>query len=228
MGKGNLHFSVIVLAAGGLLLAILAGSAFQQGKRGIAYAIGGAIVILIVWFWERSAVSAWSLLPAAFLVVFYTARTHFLVGHAPFRESYTFDLYALYVDGSFGFQPSIWVHQVIAKSALAEALLQGVYEGLPVAIAVAYASNLASRRRWRIFIMMVLLALVGVQCYKLFPVCGPAYLPFGNDCFYFHGSCSTASFFEGKPYMIGISTEWARNGMPFCTCHGRSSPGGRA
>ena len=118
------------------------------------------------------------------------------------------------MDGSFGFQPSVWVHHLIAKTAASEFLIQAVYEALPVAIAAAYACNLASRRRWTIFAMMVLVALVGVECYRLLPICGPAYLPFGNECFYYHGSCSLDSFFDGALYMIGINDAWPRNGMP--------------
>ncbi len=214
MVKPNSHLPTYLLAAALLLLAASAGYIFVQGKRGVAYSIVGALIILIEWFQVRRHVSAWALLPAGFLVAFYISRPNLLAQAAPIRESWTFDIYALYADGSFGFQPSIFIHQLIAKSRLSELFIQAIYEALPVAIGAAYAFNVATRRRWRIFATMVLVAVVGVQCYKLFPICGPAYLPFGNECFYYHGSCSPDSFFRGLPYLISIDDHWSRNGMP--------------
>ena len=214
MVKPKSRLSAFWLTLACLLLAILAAYLLLHGKRGIGYSVIGAIVIVVEWFRLRQTVSAWTLLPAAFLVAFYASRVHLLAEAAPIRQSSTFDIYALYVDGSFGFQPSIWVHHLIAKAAVAEGFFQAVYEALPVAIAAAYALNLASGRRWKVFAMMVLVAVIGVQCYRLLPICGPAYLPFGNECFYYHGSCSLSSFFSGVPYMISIDDEWSRNGMP--------------
>jgi hypothetical protein len=214
MAKANSYLAALSLVTACSLLAGVAGYFFLDGRRGVAYSLIGAAIVVVEWFRNRQSVSPWVLFPAAFLVAFYVSRVHLLSGAAGVQESQTWDIYALYVDGSFGFQPSIWVHSLVAKSAVTEFLFQAIYEALPVAIAAAYAFNLVTRRRWKLFAMTVLVAVIGVQCYKLFPVCGPAYLPFGNECFYYHGSCSISPFFSGVPYMININDQWPRNGMP--------------
>lgn len=215
MANRKSPLSAPLLAIACVLLAANAGYLFLQGKRGIAYAILGAIIVLVEWFRQRDTISAWSLTPAVVLIAFYVFRAREVLTRVTSTgQSATFDIYALYVDGSFGFQPSVWVHHWIAKAAGSELLFQTVYEALPAAIAAAYAFNLASSRRWRVFAMMLFVGLIGVQCYRLLPICGPAYLPFGNECFYYHGSCSLASFFNGSPYMISIDNAWSRNGMP--------------
>jgi hypothetical protein len=214
MGRANSYLAVPWLVTACALLTGAAGYFFLDGRRGVAYSFLGAAIVVVEWFRNRQSVSAWALFPAAFLVAFYFVRVRLLAGTAGIQQSRTWDIYALYVDGSFGFQPSVWVHSLVAKSSVTELLFQAVYEALPVAIAAAYAFNLVDRRRWKLFAMMVLVAVIGVQCYKLFPVCGPAYLPFGNECFYYHGSCSISQFFNGVPYMISINDQWPRNGMP--------------
>jgi hypothetical protein len=215
MAKQRSRLSALLLVVACVFLSAVAGYLSSLGKRGIAYSIMGAIIVLVEWFRHRETVSAWALIPAAALVAFYLSRARdLLTGVGAAGRSPTFDIYALYVDGSFGFQPSVWIHHLVAKNVSFELLFQTVYEALPVAIAAAYAFNLASSRRWKIFGTMTLVGVIGVQCYRLFPICGPAYLPFGNECFYYHGSCSLASFFNGTPYIIRIDDAWSRNGMP--------------
>jgi hypothetical protein len=228
MAKPSQRSALIFLLVACVCLAAGAAYLFIQGRRGIAYSVVGATLVFIEWFRLRRTVSAWALVPAAFLVAFYATRVHTHNEAASAQQSPPFYIYALYVDGSFGFQPSVWVHHFIAKAAASELLFQAVYEALPVAIAAAYAFNLASGRRWKVFAMMLLVALVGVGCYRLLPICGPAYLPFGNECFYYHGSCSLESFFNGGLYMIGINDAWPQTGCRLCTCPGPYWHGGPA
>ncbi len=152
----------------------------------------------------------------AILVFFYSYRAIFLApspgvsGGAP-----TFDLYALYVDAAFGTQPSIWVHNLVARSAALMAVLQVVYEGLPLAMGIAYAACLNNRERAvRVFAAMSFTAVIGVLCYRLLPICGPAYLPFGDRCFYSGIVCSPTSVRPSSPSMIDIDLAWPRNGLP--------------
>src|ERR1700733_10482563 len=108
MAKPSPPLASIVFSLACVCLAAGAGYLFVQGRRGIAYSVVGALLVLIEWFRLRRTVSAWALVPAAFLVVFYATRVHMLNEAASAQQSPTFDIYALYVDGSFGFQPSVW------------------------------------------------------------------------------------------------------------------------
>jgi len=194
--------------------AALATYAFIHGNRGVGYAALGATTIFCAWFWARS--DLWTLIPAAVLVLFYSYRAAFLTpspgisGGAP-----TFDFYALYVDAAFGTQPSVWVHNLVARSPALMAGLQVIYEGLPLALGIAYAACLKSRERaLRVFAALLLTAVLGVLCYRLLPICGPAYLPFGDRCFYSGTACSPTSVTPMSPRMIDIDLAWPRNGMP--------------
>ena len=207
-------FRLFFVTACTLSSAAFATYSFMQGNRGVGYAALGALAICCAWFWARS--DLWTLIPAAALVAFYSYRATFLApapgvsGGAP-----TFDLYALYVDAAFGTQPSIWVHNLVARSPALMAALQVVYEGLPLALGLAYAACLKSRERaLRVFAAMFFTAAIGVLCYRLLPICGPAYLPFGDRCFYSGIACSPASVTPTSPRMIDIDVAWPRNGMP--------------
>lgn len=193
MNKPSPHYAAISLIVA-ICLSIFAISAYLmiQGRRGVAFAAVGASFSLIAWFRNRKEVSPLCLLPAFLLVIFYTCRAFLLDKAGPSGMLPTYDIFALFVDGKFGFQPSIWVRQVICRSHFGELVLQNTYEGLPAVLGLAYALNIgAQNRHWRVFGLFLLTAIVGTQCYRLLPICGPAYLPFGDECFYFHGSCST-------------------------------------
>jgi membrane-associated phospholipid phosphatase len=80
---------------------------------------------------------------------------------------------------------------------------------------IVYASFLQNQSKaLTVFACFLLAGVLAVLCYRLLPICGPAYLPFGDECFYFGGSCSTGSFFSGTPSLINIDLQWPRNGMP--------------
>jgi membrane-associated phospholipid phosphatase len=205
--------SLVILFS--LFSALLVAYSMPTGRRGIGYASLGMLVICCRWLLAKKKPSLWLLAPGIVLVLFYVWRSDILSHAAPsgMRQA-TFDLYALYVDGSFGTQPSVWISQLL-RPALLRAIFQGVYEGLPLAMAIAYASFLEERTRaLRVFGCFLLAGTLGILCYRLLPVCGPAYLPFGDECFYFGGSCSTSSFFSGTPALIEIDPQWSRNGMP--------------
>jgi len=203
---------VLSISIAGVLLAAYA---MPTGRRGIGYAALGLLSICCRWLSLKQKPSLGLLIPGIFLVLFYVWRSALLSQSAPpgMRGS-TFDLYALYVDGSFGVQPSIWIHHWCASRIL-RGLLQGIYEGLPFAMGVAYASFLVNpSTALKVFGGFLLAGVLAMFCYRLLPICGPAYLPFGDECFYFDGSCSTASFFSGTPSFITIDSQWPRNGMP--------------
>jgi hypothetical protein len=207
-------FRLFFVTACALSSAAFAVYAFIHGSRGMGYAALGAMTVCCAWFWARP--DLWTLIPAAVLVLFYSYRAVFLApapgvsGAAP-----TFDLYALYVDASFGTQPSIWVHNLVARSPTLMAVLQVIYEGLPLALGIAYAACLKNRERaLRVFAAMFFTAAIGVLCYRLLPICGPAYLPFGDRCFYSGIACSPTSVTPTSPHLIDIDLAWPRNGMP--------------
>src|ERR1700733_14274564 len=70
MAKPSPPLASIVFSLACVCLAAGAGYLFVQGRRGIAYSVVGALLVLIEWFRLRRTVSAWALVPAAFLVVF--------------------------------------------------------------------------------------------------------------------------------------------------------------
>lgn len=203
---------VICLA---LASAALCAYAIGTGRRGVAYAGLGLLSICARWLLASRKPALWLLSPGVLLVCYYIWRAQFPVAGFPTgADGETFDLYALYVDGSFGFQPSIWMNQFF-RSSLLRVVLQQVYEGLPFAMGIAYALWMTDREKaTRLFGCFAVAGVLGMFCYNLLPICGPAYLPFGDECFYYRGSCSTAGFFAGTPTAIGIDLRWARNGFP--------------
>ena len=214
-GSGRpLTFRFCFVAACAFCLFAFATYSFVHGSRGVGYASLGATAICCAWFWARP--DLWTLTPAGILVLFYSYRAIFLTPPAGVSgEAPTFDLYALYVDAAFGTQPSIWVHNLAARSTPLMAILQVTYEGLPLALGIAYAACLKdSRRPLRVFAAMFFTAVIGVLCYRLLPVCGPAYLPFGDRCFYSAVACLPTSVTPPAPRMIDIDLAWPRNGMP--------------
>jgi membrane-associated phospholipid phosphatase len=194
---------------------LLVAYAMPTGRRGIGYAALGLLAICCRWLGAKEKPSLWLIIPGILLVMFYVWRSALLSQSTPSgMRGRTFDLYALYVDGSFGVQPSIWIHR-FCTSKISRGLLQGIYEGLPFAMGISYASFLENRSKaLKVFACFLLAGVLAMLCYRLLPICGPAYLPFGDECFYFNGNCSTASFFSGKPSFINIDSQWPRNGMP--------------
>jgi hypothetical protein len=206
------NFLVILISVASVILTFYG---MSTGRRGIAYASLGMLAICCRWLIAVRKPSVWLLTPGLFLVLFYFWRSVILSHAAPsnLRQA-TFDLYALFVDGSFGVQPSVWINQLF-PSRILRATLQGIYEGLPLAMGIAYASFLEERTKaLKVFACFLLAGVLGTLCYRLLPICGPAYLPFGDDCFYYGGNCSTSSFFSGTPALIDIDPQWPRNGMP--------------
>jgi PAP2 superfamily len=214
MEKNSRYSSQLVILTSVACLVMVV-YAMATGRRGLGYATLGLLSVCTRWLFTRKKPSLWLLGPGVFLVLFYLWRSG-TPTESPANEVYgkTFDLYALYVDGSFGFQPSIAVNHFFVSRILRE-ILQGIYEGLPFAMGIAYALWLNRREKaLRVFGCFAVAGVLGTLCYQLLPICGPAYLPFGNECFYYGGSCSTGSFFSGLPAAIEIDLRWPRNGFP--------------
>jgi membrane-associated phospholipid phosphatase len=213
--KNPPRYSTPLVISISIACVLTVGYAMPTGRRGIGYATLGLLSICCRWLFAKRKSSLWLLIPGIFLVLFYVWRSALLSHSAPSgMHKVTFDLYALYVDGSFGVQPSIWTHH-LCTSRILRGLLQGIYEGLPFAMGIAYASFLENHAKAvKVFGCFLLAGVLAMLCYRLLPICGPAYLPFGDECFYFDGSCSTASFFSGTPSFINIDSQWPRNGMP--------------
>jgi membrane-associated phospholipid phosphatase len=214
MDKASRYSSQFVILASFACVALVAYT-MPTGRRGVGYATLGLLSICLRWLFAKSKPSVWLISPGVSLVLYYIWRST-LLQHGPPTEIYgkTFDLYALYVDGSFGIQPSIWVNHLF-RSEISRKILQETYEGLPFAMGIAYASSLAYREKaLKVFGCFAVAGALGMLCYRLLPICGPAYLPFGDQCFYYRGSCSTAPFFSGAPAWIEISLQWPRNGFP--------------
>jgi hypothetical protein len=214
MQKLDRFFQLFVILTSIACLA-LALYTMATGRRGVGYASLGMLAICYRWLIAKKRPSPWFITPGILLVLFYVWRSQ-LFSHTGTSESHplTFDLYALYVDGSFGVQPSVWVSQLARPTILRE-VFQAIYEGLPFAMGTAYAAFVEEPlKAARVFACFLLAGVLGVPCYRLMPVCGPAYLPFGDECFYFRGNCATSSFFSGTPALIEIDTQWPRNAMP--------------
>ena len=123
----------------------------------------------------------------------------------------TLDLYLLSFDGSLGFQPSFLAGQSWAAFHWLRWLGLLAYEGLPIALAIAYVENLRAHRRRSVFVGLGIfyLGVLGVLAYNLFPATGPAHL-FG-DLFPQH----PLGMAEAKTLpMAAIPVKGSRNAIP--------------
>lgn len=180
-------------------------------------------VIVAAWFHRRRRLSAWSLIPALL-----QATLGYCIVWGPqiwsSAESRTFDIYLFSVDGSFGFEPSIWLRHAVDQVHLFW-FFKYVYICLPLAMAAAYVAHLSSRKRL-LYIPVVLgvVSLAGLLLYQILPACGPIYL-LGKDGFAgrfdFSASRSviarmtTDNSLKSKLYNSAlIDTSAPRNAMP--------------
>jgi len=90
----------------------------------------------------------------------------------------TLDLYLLSFDGSLGFQPSFFIGQYYAAFPWLRRLGLIAYEGLPLALALAYVENLRAHRKRSVAVGLGIfyLGVLGVLAYNLFPATGPIHL----------------------------------------------------
>jgi hypothetical protein len=174
--------------------------------------LAGASIIAVRWFQLRRRVPRWTLAPAALCVVYVFFRA-WIFGKQSAGSWCTFDLYTLYADLSFGFNPSFWCNRWVERLGLYP-MVSVVYESLVLAIATTYALSLGRRGQpARVLAVMVLAGLVGVQAYRLLPACGPVYL-LGSECFLgeLPASCATVTPADLGP--VALDRSFPRNAMP--------------
>jgi len=174
--------------------------------------LAGALIIAVRWFQLRRSVSPWTLAPAVLCVAYVFFRA-WLFGRQSAVSWYTFDLYTLYADLSFGFNPSLWCNRWVERSGLYP-MVSVIYESLILAIAATYALSLERRGQpARVLAVMLLAGIVGIQAYRLLPACGPVYL-LGSECFTgeLPASCATLAAADLRP--IGLNPSFPRNAMP--------------
>lgn len=174
--------------------------------------LGGACIIAWRWFQLRRTVSRWTLAPALLCVVYVFFRA-WVFGRQSAGSWYTFDLYTLYGDLSFGFNPSLWCNRWVERFGLYP-MVSVVYESLVLAIAATYALSLGKRGQpVRVLAVMVLAGIAGIQAYRLLPACGPVYL-LGSECFLGEvpASCATVARADLRP--VALDTSFPRNAMP--------------
>lgn len=174
--------------------------------------LAGALIIAVRWFQLRRNLSRWTLAPAVLCVAYVFFRL-WVFGRVSARSSDTFDLYTLYADLSFGFNPSLWCNRWVERAGLYP-VVSVVYESLVLAIATTYALSLGRRGKpLRVVIVMVLAGLVGIEAYQLLPACGPVYL-LGSECFTgeLPASCATITAADLRP--VELDSSFPRNAMP--------------
>ena len=162
--------------------------------------LAGASIVAVRWFQLRKTVPLWTLAPAVLCVAYVFFRA-WLFGRQSAGSWYTLDLYTLYADLSFGFNPSMWCNR-------------WVYESLILAIASTYALSLGKRGQpARVLAVMILAGLAGIQAYRLLPACGPVYL-LGSECFLgeIPASCATVGAADLRP--VPLDPSFPRNAMP--------------
>jgi len=164
------------------------------------------------WFQLRRSVPLWTLAPGVLCVAYIFFRL-WLFGRASAATWYTFDLYTLYADLSYGFNPSLWCSRWVERLGLYP-LVSVVYESLVLAIAMSYALSLGRRGQpVRVLAVMLLAGFAGIAAYKLLPACGPVYL-LGSECFTGEvpATCSTVRAADVRS--VALPQSFPRNAMP--------------
>jgi hypothetical protein len=174
--------------------------------------LAGAVIVAVRWFQLRREVPRWTLAPAVLCVVYVFFRA-WVFGRQLTGSSYTYDLYTLNADLSFGFNPSLWCNRWVERFGLYP-MVSVVYESLVLVIAATYASSLGHRGQpARVLAVMILAGLVAIPAYRLLPACGPVYL-LGSECFLgeIPASCATVSPADLHP--VALDQTFPRNAMP--------------
>jgi membrane-associated phospholipid phosphatase len=165
----------------------------------------------IAWYRRRSQALSASILPAVVLFSFSGLQLTSFFDRVTPRVSNTFDLYLYFVDGSFGVEPSIWLHQKIGSEGFGRCL-ELVYEASPLAIGLTCAALMwRGRQLGKVVALFILSSFAGVLCYYLLPACGPGYLLGPSFLTRNPFSPETASLI---PQPIAIDLQFRRNCMP--------------
>lgn len=223
LGAALTRFQVTFLTC--FCASVVFGVLFSPGpyRFYVACVMFGASCISAAWVVGEKK-PLFDLAPALLLIVFGvlnamadSGRGNPLLARPLHSGQPTFDLYTFYVDGSFGFQPSIWATDIVVNKLGLDRASQLCYQALPLVIGVACAAHLRDRRRmWRLVAMFILGGVLAVQCYKLLPVCGPEFL-LGWDTF--SGSNARQDFSSEQLQTLNLSLVnldpfFRRNGMP--------------
>jgi PAP2 superfamily len=172
----------------------------------------GALIIAVRWFQLRRSLSLWTLAPAVLCVAYVFFRA-WVFGRTSATSSDTLDLYTLYADLSYGFNPSLWSNQWVERAGLYP-LVSVVYESLVLAVATTYALSLGRRGKpARVVVVMVLAGFAGIEAYRLLPACGPVYL-LGSECFTgeLPTTCAQVTAADLRP--VHLEQSFPRNAMP--------------
>jgi hypothetical protein len=172
----------------------------------------GALIIAVRWFQLRRNLSCWTLAPAVLCVAYVFFRA-WVFGRTSATSSNTFDLYTLYADLSYDFNPSLWCNRWVERAGLYP-LVSVVYESLVLAIATTYALSLGRRGQpVRVVVVMVLAGFAGIEAYRLLPACGPVYL-LGSECFTgeLPATCAMVTAADLRP--VELDQSFPRNAMP--------------
>lgn len=171
----------------------------------------GALAIVISWFQQRREVSPLTLFPAIILTLYCVYRGQ-VFQHLSTQET-TFDLYTLYVDRSFGFHPSLWCFQLVDHLQMFS-FLNLIYGSLSFAMGLTFATHMGPKQHpWHVFAALALAGLLGPQCYKLLPVCGPVWL-LGSPCYTGEIGMKCADVALSDLARVQLDSAWPRNGMP--------------
>jgi PAP2 superfamily len=126
----------------------------------------------------------------------------------------TYDLYLFFVDGSFGFEPSILARHAIDRVGLTW-FFNTVYTCLPLAMAIAYISHLKSKAKVLYIPAVLAVAIAGGLFFHLLPACGPIYLlgtsKFAGDC---GELCANTASILPDLTSYSFDPRWPRNAIP--------------
>jgi hypothetical protein len=117
------------------------------------------------------------LIPAAGFTIFILGTSRFL-GLSAMLFPKTMDIYAYAFDGSLGFQPAFMVGRWFRDYPLLGGIGRGLYEALPLAMALVYAAYLRLTKTTPLLLLELFMCagLFGYFLYLAFPATGPVYL----------------------------------------------------
>jgi len=190
---------------------------------------GPLVISLACLKWRKE--SSWAPLPGLLQATFglmnsYGVRTiapgfiqkffgfNIVGGHRVYLQLRTYDYYLLSVDGSFGFQTSIWLRHV-ADHLHSVSLFGVVYDSLPLAMALAYVVHLRNLKSLIYIPLVFVLAMSGAVFYAMLPASGPVYLlgtdHFAGEC---RGFCENLSDTSRLFNLSLVDPKWPRNALP--------------
>jgi hypothetical protein len=180
-------------------------------QRSHGLALIGAIAVFAAWFRYRNEVSVWQVAPAFALILFVFFRGRAF--HQLSLGGSTYDLYLLYVDRGFGFQPSLATYGFVERFGLFP-FISAVYESLILCIGLCYATQIGAKQKaGRVFSVLLLPIIIGPLAYRLLPACGPVWL-LGSPCYTGEILATCANIPFSDLAQVRLDGAWPRNAMP--------------